>query len=79
MFNKFLILFALSYALLLIMAPKELPREVLNISIEGETVQYYELPTGECSRTMHAMQALLRGVDRTEIKIRCIEAAKPIE
>ena len=79
MFNKFLILFVLSYAVILFMVPKELPREILNVSIEGATVQHYQLKQGECSRTMHIMQALLRGLNKTEINVRCIEAAKPIE
>ena len=79
MFNKFLILFAVTYALILFYAPKELPRETLNVSIEGETVRHYQRAQGECSRTKHTIEDILRGLNAQHVKITCIKALEIIQ
>lgn len=66
-------MFFVAYALILWMAPKELPPDTLNVSINGETVQHYQRARGECARTKIAMDALIKGLGHDgEIKVNCI-------
>lgn len=41
------------------MAPKELPRETFNISVNGETIYHQQIPQGECSRHIGTARAML--------------------
>jgi hypothetical protein len=62
-----------AYALILWQAPKELPPDVLNISIDGETVRFWDRPRGECARTKNVVDEVLRGLNRDDqIKVKCI-------
>ena len=70
---------ALPFLLLGIMAvfilnmPTELKRETLNISSDGETLLYYQLPSGECSRTQTVLTDVLRGLNETKIEVHCLK------
>lgn len=60
------------------MAPKELPRETFNISVNGKTRYHQQIPQGECSRHIGSARAMLN-ILYTDSEIQQLLSSKTLE